>query len=1191
MRRLAKIAGIIAGVLAVLIVALQIVLNSRFVRNAIDKAAAENINGSLRYSRIHFSLIKAFPRLRVDVDSLSITYPHELFAQYDGVGAPSPLLAEGRGAVEDTLVSLDRFSAAVNLWRLFAAKVRVHHIEVDHPLVYYHAFDSTATNLDIFGDPRSQSGVTEAPTGNLPAQDTVSKPSGLPWLSIGRVAIGCNPHIVYTSQADTVYADIKLDSLFLKGNFRIKKDRLASKVKRTRLQLDSLVLSGRLPADTLNVWVDNVSLAAKHKNVIDLGLNARMLMISYSLGHLKVPVDLDTRVAFRHRKKVTHFRVPHFNADLAYIPLRAHGKASVYADRTEMNASAAIDTCNLEQILEEYAVTFLEQAKDVWTDARLSLQADVKGTYSETSMPDIKAALQIPKSLVLYKPKDLLASVDIDVSGGMTPQKVVSADVETLKLHTEGFDFDLDGRGNDLIGEDPQVDARLVAYAVLDSLMRLLPENVNVDASGRINFDFDVKASLAELEDYNFSRTRVNCSILSDAVRANVPESGIKALLNKPDIRLASHSSGITLTTDIDSVAFEKGPDMAAHVKSMLNVVDYGKVTEGLKKVPRISFMTNDRDVFFRSGDMKAGVTNAGIALEARERGFNPHRRKRLLDSLQRVYPGTPRDSLIIRMRARRAAQMAADDFASKDLDFGFDSTVVRLLNAWRPAGRINVEKGWVSTPSLPLETRLNAFDVALNDDNAELTAFNVSCGSSDIGMTGTAGNFRRFIRRRGPLKFQFDLSSNYVDANQILVATGDTAAVAERPPVGAGGDGASTVIADSDRQSQADSVMKAFVVPGNLEGTVNMRLNHVKYSTMDIRPVKAQLNIADRCIQLKEFKLDSNVGGIEADAFYASRKLDDISLGADFHLLDMSAGDIIHMLPSVDEMMPVIKSFEGKFNCMASITTQLDTNMNVIFPTAEGLLRIGGRDLYVSNAGSLRKVTRLLLFRNKNIGEIRDLDVEAVLKDNKLEVYPFILGVDRYTLALMGKQRLDGEMKYNVSIIKSILPFRFGINIFGTMDNWKFSLGRSKYKNDQVPSFSEGLDTMHVNILDGIRNVYRRGVKNAMAQTALERQRMEAQKTRASYSSEVPNEPMSTKDYMQLDSMIFAAEAQEDSVVLHKQLEVFLASQLAQTDSLAAEWAAEHPLAAKILSRREQRRQEKAAAAEAKKQGEALKE
>ena len=1180
MRKLARIAGIVAGVIAVIIVALQIVLNARFVRNIIDKAAAENINGQLRYSRLHFSLIKAFPRLKVEIDSLSITYPHELFSQYDGAGAPSPLLSEGRGAAEDTLVSLDHFSAAVNLWRLLGAKVRVHHIALDHPLVYYHSYDSLHANTGIFGTPLPDSVLLAQA-----AADTVSKPMGLPWLSIGPVTIGGKPHIVYTSQADTIYADIKLDSLLLRGNFRIKKDKLASKVKRTRFRVDSLVLSGRLPADTVNFWLDRLDLAAKHKNVIDLGLDARALMISYNFGHLQLPLGLDTRVAFKHKKKVTRFRVPHFNADLAFVPLRAHGKATIYEDRTELDASASVDTCDIGRLLEEYAVTFLEQAKDVWTDARLSLNADVNGTYSETSLPDIKASVRIPRSKLLYKPLDLLASLDIDLSGGMTPAKVVSADVHTLKVHTDGFDLDLEGKGRDLIGDDPSVDAELLAYAVLDSLMRLLPEDVGVNASGRIDFDFDVKASLKELEDYNFERTRINCSILSDAVRANVPESGIKALLHRPDIRLVSHGSGIKLTTDIDSVAFEKGSDMAAHVKEMLNVVDYGKVMDGIKRVPHVSFMTNDRDVFFRSGDMTAGVTNANISLEATERGYNPHRRKRFLDSLQRVYPGTPRDSLVLKMRAAHAAKRAADDFADKDLDFGFDSTVVRLLNAWRPGGKIGVEKGWVKTPALPLETRLNAFNIELKDDNAALTAMNVSCGSSDIGMTGTFGNFRRFIRRRGPLKFKFDLTSSLIDANQILVATGNQTAEPEAQPEQS---------QEQPAEAAADSVMKAFVVPGNLEGGVTMHLAHVKYSDMDIRPVVGQLNIADRCIQLKEFKLDSNVGGIEADAFYASRNLNDISLGADFHLNDMSAGDIVKMLPGVDEMMPAIKSFEGKFNCMAAVSTQLDTNMNVIFPSTNGLLRIAGRDLYVANAGSLRKITRLLLFRNKNIGHIRDLDVEAVVKDNKLEVYPFILGVDRYTLALMGRQKFSGEMKYNVSIIKSILPFRFGINIFGTMDNWKFSLGRSKYKNDQVPTFRESLDTMHVNILDGIRGVYRRGVKNAMAQTVKEQQRMEARKTAASYSAEVPTEPMPTREYMQLDSMIFVAEAQEDSVILEKQLEAFLAVQMSQTDSLAAEWAEEHPWLNKVLTRREERRQEKerkAAEAAAAKSGEAKKE
>lgn len=1165
MRRLIRICGIVAAVLATIIIVLQIVLNSRMVGRFIDKTAAESINGQLRYSRIHFSLIKAFPKLRVEIDTLSITYPHELFADYDAAGAPSPLLAEGRGEIEDTLVALDRFSAAVNIWRLFGGKIRLHHLTLDHPQVYYHAYDSLATNLDILGS-KPDSLAAELPV------DTASGSLWLPWVSIGKLSVGGDPHIVYTSQADTVYADIKLDSLFLKANFRLKKDKLASKVRRTRLQLDSLQLSGRLPADTLNLWVDALNLAAKRKNVIDLGLDARMLMISYSLGHLQVPASLDTRVAFRHKKKVTHFRVPHFDADIAYIPLRANGKADLFADRTELDVEACVDSCDIGHLMEEYAGSFLEQAKDVWTDAILLLDAKAKGTYSDNSFPKVDAAVRIPPAHILYKPLDLALDADVDLSAGITPEKVVSADISTFKLHTDGFDLDLNGRGRDLIGKDPEVDAALTAYAKLDSLMRLVPEEAGVKASGKIDFNFDVKASLAELENFEFEKTRINCSILSDAVRAQLPDSGIDALLQRPDIRLVSHRSGVTLTTDIDSVAFEKDKDLAAHVKHMVNVVDYGKERDGLKYIPRISFMTNDSDVFVRSGDMTAGVADAHVALEARQRSYNPHRRKRFLDSLQRVYPGTPRDSLVLKMRAARAARAAADDFSHKDLDFGFDSTVVKLLNAWRPAGKISTASGWLKTPSLPLDTRLNALDISLNDDKATLDALNVSCGRSDFGMNGELGNFRRFIRRSGPLKFALKMNSGLIDANQLLAALGR----ADSLQVAAGGPEAAELQAAQAERAEADSVMKAFVVPGNLQGTLDIRLERLKYSNMDIRPTVAQVNIADRCIQLKEMNLDSNVGGIEADAFYASRKLDDISVGADIHLIDMSAYDLIHMIPSVDEMMPIIKSFEGKFNCMASVTTQLDTNMNVLFPTTQGLLRIGGEDLFIRNAGSFRKITRLLMFRNKNIGEIKDLNVEAVVKDNKLEVYPFILSADRYTLALMGKHRLDGKMKYNVSIIKSILPFRFGINIFGTLDNWKFSLGKSKYKNDKVPSFSENLETMHLNILESIRGVYKRGVKNAMAQVALEEKRMEECKAAASYSSEIPNEPMSTKEYLQLDSMIFASEMQEDSTVLYTQMETILVNNLAQSDSLATEWAAQHPWLSKVLSKKEQRRQEK---------------
>ena len=142
--RLAKILGIIAGVLAVIIIALHLVLNSNWMRTKIDDIAASQIvDGQLRYSRIHF---KTFPYIGAEIDSLSVTYPHELFAKYDRLGARGPLLAEGRGAVEDTLVAADRLSASVNLWRILGGRLRVKQLHLDHPRVFYCSFTFGASS-------------------------------------------------------------------------------------------------------------------------------------------------------------------------------------------------------------------------------------------------------------------------------------------------------------------------------------------------------------------------------------------------------------------------------------------------------------------------------------------------------------------------------------------------------------------------------------------------------------------------------------------------------------------------------------------------------------------------------------------------------------------------------------------------------------------------------------------------------------------------------------------------------------------------------------------------------------------------------------------------------------------------------------------------------------------------------------
>ena len=223
-----------------------------------------------------------------------------------------------------------------------------------------------------------------------------------------------------------------------------------------------------------------------------------------------------------------------------------------------------------------------------------------------------------------------------------------------------------------------------------------------------------------------------------------------------------------------------------------------------------------------------------------------------------------------------------------------------------------------------------------------------------------------------------------------------------------------------------------------------------------------------------------------------------------------------------------------------------------------------------------MRKQSFSLMFRNKNIGEIRDLSVDAVIRDSRLEVYPFILGVDRYRLALMGTQHMNGKMRYNVSVIKSILPIQFGINIYGNLDNWRFSLGRSKYRNGRVPSFSADLDTMQVNLADAIRNIFGVGVREAMQMAGMENRRLAAAKAMQDYSDNASDALLGREEFAQLDSLSFSMDMQEQDEAVQAEVDGILAEALDETMRLQQEWEREHPWAVEAVTRAERRRVER---------------
>jgi uncharacterized protein involved in outer membrane biogenesis len=176
----------ILGLWALVIIALQVLLNSKVITRVVDKVASEYIDGSIEFSRITASMFRSFPYFNVTIDSCSVTYPHDKFAAFDdSLGIDDFMMRQGRGAEADTLVHFDRFSAAIDYVSLFFGKYHIRQAELSRPKIFAHQYDSLNANWNII---------------KLAAKDDADTSSHpLPPITISHVRLSGRPLIVYTN--------------------------------------------------------------------------------------------------------------------------------------------------------------------------------------------------------------------------------------------------------------------------------------------------------------------------------------------------------------------------------------------------------------------------------------------------------------------------------------------------------------------------------------------------------------------------------------------------------------------------------------------------------------------------------------------------------------------------------------------------------------------------------------------------------------------------------------------------------------------------------------------------------------------------------------------------------------------------------------------------------------------------------
>jgi len=318
-----------------------------------------------------------------------------------------------------------------------------------------------------------------------------------------------------------------------------------------------------------------------------------------------------------------------------------------------------------------------------------------------------------------------------------------------------------------------------------------------------------------------------------------------------------------------------------------------------------------------------------------------------------------------------------------------------------------------------------------------------IEIGGSNIEATGKVYKIGEAFFDDKMFKGELEVKSTLIDFNEFIQAINEGEQPVQKTP--------EAIMAQAQSSNQVAKTAeqpKSFVVPKRLDLSLTSRFKELKYKNFLIDDVVGIITIKDQKIDLANLEMTTMAAKMTTSAAYISKEKGMASLDFDFKIFDIDLSKLTELLPVLDTLLPMVDSFEGKVDARMKGSTIIDKNLDMNAASIDAIARVAGTNLVVLNGKTFEKMAKMLFFKNKEENKIDTLEFAMLFKDKQIEIFPSMVTIDRYKVAIGGHHNLDLTYDYHVSILKSPMPFKAGIDLKGTEDDLDYKITKAKYKH-----------------------------------------------------------------------------------------------------------------------------------------------
>lgn len=839
---------------------------------------------------------------------------------------------------------------------------------------------------------------------------------------------------VTRASADTIPADTAstdFNSEIDIRNIELKHANLVFDDRNTDIysRIDDANLKLRL---SLTKGISTLGLKFDNKNI--LFWQQGELLVNKIATSLRTDIMVDRQTAV--------WKLKDTELDVNGIRLDVNGtfRRDTVAKTIGMDLEYGLHAPSMETVLRMIPKSYVKDSK-VSAKGEVTVSGRVRGVCGDKKLPAVSLKIGIKEASAQYK--DLPYGIDevtADFDAYVDLMRHQPSYLNLKIFHFKGAHTEVlaDAKVDDLL-DDPLITFHTQSTVDLDALAKTFPLQESVTITGKLDADMGMKCRLStlkkqdigrmklggklELKDFELKDTAKDFDFLGNATFRFRDNETLQAQMDVRKLVLRSRF----LSSDIER--------LVANVSST-NPQDTNRIVslQCDMEVSKLRASMGD------SIKLYSARTKAQAALGPQEVDVT----KPAIDFSLRA------DSLFFSAAGTRMAMNVA----------GIKMKADKLNDSlWMPKGIVGFNRLRFRTPEFGLPIRMSKTAVTVDGPKITLKNASVRIGRSNMTATGDMMGVYRAMTKGEKLTAHLSLTSDLIDCNQLINSLSFPEDTTE-------------VLTDS-----VPSEMKLFVIPRNIDFELQTDLKKVIFEKMLFENVHGAVDIKNQAIHLEDLSIRALDADMKAVMVYKAGSPRGGYAGFDFKIRNINIAKLVDFVPALDTIVPMLRSFKGRVMFDVAADARLDSAMNIRIPTLRSAIHIKGDSLVLMDGETFAEISKMLMFKNKKENVFDSISVNVTVHDGNVTVYPFLVEIDRYKAAVGGEQGLDMNFNYHISILKSPLPFKAGVNISGNLDKMKFRIGKAKYKDAVTPAAVHRVDSTRMNMGNEIVNRFRRVV------------------------------------------------------------------------------------------------------------------